>query len=54
METKHFQFQTKISQADQHAKALQKLSKLKNKFRQSAVWQTFQTNFEHILLSPEG
>ena len=46
--TKHFQFQTKISQADQHAKALQKSSKLKNKFRQSAVQQTFQTNLDNF------
>ena len=38
----------KISQADQHAKALQKLSKLKNKFRQSAVRQTFQTNLDNF------
>ena len=47
-ETKHFQFQTKISQADQHTKALQKSSKLKNKFRQSAVRQTFQTNLDNF------
>ena len=38
----------KISQADQHAKALQKSSKLKNKFRQSTAWQTFQTNLDNF------
>ena len=48
----------KISQANQHAKALQKLSKLKNKFRQSAVRQHFKQTWttstvsskdEHVL-----
>ena len=39
METKYLQISDKTGQADQHAKALQKSSKLKkNKFRQSAVW----------------
>ena len=38
----------KISQADQHAKALQKSSKFKNKFRQSAVRQTFQTDLDNF------
>ena len=38
----------KISQADQHTKALQKSSKLKNKFRQLAVRQTFQTNLDNF------
>ena len=38
----------KISQADQHTKALQKSSKLKNKFRQSAVQQRFQTNLDNF------
>ena len=38
----------KTGQADQHAKALQKSSKLNNKFRQSAVWQTFETDLDNF------
>ena len=54
--TKHFQFQTKISQANQHAKALQKSSKLKKKKQVQAVGCTanISSKFGQLLLSPEG